>query len=373
MKIVQLCPYDMRRPGGVQRHVADLARWLTDQGHETRIIAPPAPGQRTQNYELVTEVGRARHLAMHGTAFELSYARPKTIRALRDELHDWRADVVHMHTPWTPMLVWQAWRALRLPTVSTIHATLPDAGGKGLTNRYIRRTARYFMQHSQAVVTPSEAPLDLLRRLVPDIKATVLPPAVDLSDWRSTARSRNPDDPIKIVSLGRLEARKGVEILLEAWQHLAPLLPHISLTIGGDGALRDKVERAAKADARHSLRYIGRPDDAEARALVKSADLFIAPAPYGESFGIVLAEAMAAGTVPIAAANPGYASVLTGTGTGLLVPRGDAKALANLIESFAANPQQLKAFQKWGMTHADQFDIKTVGPKYLGLYKSLTI
>ncbi len=370
MKIVQLSPYAMSRPGGVQRHVRDLAAWLQAQGHETRIVAPPAPGDRPRPHDQVTEIGRARSMAMHGTSFEFSLCTPWSARRLARELRGWGADLVHMHTPWTPLTVGLMWRALRLPTVTTIHATLPDLAGRTLGDRYIRRAARFFLRRSQAVVTPSEAPLPLLRELVPSLDLKVLPPAIDLSDWRAARHPRPAGAPLRLAFLGRLEARKGVEVALETWRILSPRLPGATLTIAGDGALRGAVEAAA-ARPGSRFTYAGRLDDTDARRLLAGADLFLAPAPFGESFGIVLAEAMAAGAVPVAAANPGYASVMTGPGAELLVRPGDATALAAKVEELAANPEKITEYRDWAITHADHFDIAQAGPRYLELYHAL--
>ncbi len=368
MKIVQLCPYAMDRPGGVQRHVRDLATWLTAQGHETRIVAPPAPGAAPRHTGNLTEIGRARAITLHGTAFEVSFAAPWHIARAARDLRNWGADVVHIHTPWTPLLVWQLWRALDLPTVTTVHATLPRIDGKGLHDRYIHRAARHFMTRSSAVITPSAAPLALLRQLAPGTPVRVLPPAVDLADWQAARHPLRPGNTVQMVFLGRLEARKGVAVLLDAWRRIGPGHPQLDLTIAGDGALRSAVEAAIRGDRTGRLHYVERPDDAAARRLVAGADLFLAPAPYGESFGIVLAEAMAAGAVPIAAANDGYASVLTGPGVEALVAPGNAEALADKIVMLARDPGKRHALRDWGEVHARQFGISTAGPAYLELY-----
>ena len=365
MKIVQLCPYAMDRPGGVQRHVRDLSAWLTRQGHDVRIIAPPAPGQAPRQRGVLTEIGRSRDFGAHGTAFELSGAAPWHVRNLAQELRTWGAELVHMHTPWTPMLVWQVWRALRLPTVTTFHATLPELQGKGLVDRYIRNAARHFLRHSQAVVVPSEAPLPMLHGLAPGLAAHVLPPTVDLTPWRDTPR---PDHPgLSLVFLGRLEARKGVDVLLKAWAHCAPALPEATLTIAGDG----EMQRQVMAAGLPRLHYLSRPDDAEARALLAGADLFIAPAPYGESYGIVLAEAMATGAVPVAAANDGYRSVLGPDGADLLVAPGDAQALAAKITELAPDTARLEGLRDWARTRSLETDVMRAGPAYERLFQSV--
>lgn len=368
MKIVHICPYDMARPGGVQRHVADLCAWLESRGHDTRIVAPPAVGASPGVEGRLMRIGRARSLAVHGTAFELSHAGRAEIRATVAALRDWGADVVHLHTPWTPLLVWQVWRALRLPTLTTIHATLPAPDGRGLVDRYIRRAARHFVIRSQAVTVPSSAPLPLLKALVPDLPVSILPPAVDLSSWRPGPKT---DGRIQALFLGRLEARKGVNVMLAAWQEMASRLPELHLTVAGDGALRPKIEAAIRADRTGRLRYAGRPDDAAARALMAGTDLFLAPAPYGESFGIVLAEAMASGAVPVAARNDGYASVLDGEGAALLCDPGDPAALMRGIETLVRDDAHRRAMRDWALQRARQFDVASVGPAFLRLYEGI--
>lgn len=125
MKIVHVTPYAMSRPGGVQSHIRDLCAWCEAEGHDTRIIAPPGDGPTAPN---VIPLGHARDISVHGTRFELTRARRSDIAATARTLRQWGAEVVHLHTPWTPLLAWQVWRALALPTVATFHATLPKVG-----------------------------------------------------------------------------------------------------------------------------------------------------------------------------------------------------------------------------------------------------
>jgi len=366
MKIVQLCPYAMDRPGGVQRHVRDLSVWLQAAGHEVRIIAPPTPGMPPRRTGMLTELGLSRNFGTHGTAFELSIAMPRALLLMAAELRDWGAEVVHMHTPWTPMMVGQMWRKLRLPTVTTIHATLPEVQGTALIDRYIRRSARYFLTQSEAVVLPSAAPLPMLHLLLPDLKTVILPPAVDLAPWRQTAGTRM-NGALQVVFLGRLEPRKGVDLLLKAWPKVAEVLPNATLTIAGDGALQDQV----RASVGRQVVYAGRPDDAAARALMAKADIFVAPAPYGESYGLVLAEAMSAGAVPVAAANAGYASVLGDAHPDLLVTPGESEDLAAALVKLATNPEKLRQYSEWARDCGRQSDVSRVGPKYINLYDSV--
>ena len=205
-----------------------------------------------------------------------------------------------------------------------------------------------------------------MHSLVPGTNAHVLPPAIDLSGWRA---ADGPRDPARasLLFLGRLEARKGVTDLLTAWTQVADRLPQADLTIAGDGPLLAQV----KACRAPRLRYVPRPDDAAAKALFGAADLFLAPAAYGESFGIVLTEAMSAGAVPIAAANPGYASVMTGPGADLLITPGDAAALATKIVALVENPGLRQDMRAWGRSRAIEFDISTLGPQYERLFRQV--
>ena len=366
MRIVQILPYAMARPGGVQSHVRDLSHWLRGEGHEVRIVAPPTPdGICAYGTECC---GKSRMVSMFGTRFEVSYALRAERRRLIADLRDWGADLVHLPTPWTPFVAWQVWRELRLPTVTTFHATLPAADVSGLAARVLRIAARHFLSHSRIVVVPSPTPLPHLGAAARDARVEVVPPSVDLAPWRQ-ARKTEQNQGLDIVFLGRFEARKGLDVLLAAWPQIASALPDARLTIAGGGELRPLVEHALVLPHGERIRLVDRPDDITARTLVGGADIFAAPAPYGESFGLVLVEAMAAGALPVAAANDGYASVMNGEGAELLVPPGDAGALAQRIVSLAGDRPARERLTVWADARAQGADIRGTGPVFTRLYR----
>lgn len=371
MKIVEVCPYDMTRHGGVQNHIRDLGKWLVGQGHEVRIVAPPAmPGRAVPG---IDHVGRSRRISISGTVTEISYLSGAQRRTLARELTAWGADVLHLHTPWTPLIPWQVWNACRLPTVVTFHATLPERSLKGLSGWFYRSAARYFQQRAGASVVPSPSPLPVLQT-GPGIAAPrILAPTVDLEPWREAREEEWPSGPLAphVVFLGRLEHRKGVDVLLRAWPRVLESLPAARLTIAGNGEQFALVDEAMKKPWGKAITYRRAPDFDNARRLVASADIFAAPAPYGESFGIVLVEAMSAGAVPVAAANSGYATVLDGPGAGLLVPPGDSDAFARKIVELGGDLARLLEMRNWGREHAAQFDVREVGPAYLELFEEV--
>lgn len=364
MKILQLCPYALDRPGGVQRHVTDLSAWLTRAGHETRIIAPPRAGHRPQRQGNRIETGRSWMMGAHGTGFEISLTLPQTARKLALESLKWDADLVHIHTPWTPATLWQVHRKLGLPTVTTIHATLPNADKTGVLDRYIRHAARRFLRASDRVIVPSPAPLPMIETLMPGLEPAILAPCVDLTPWRQ-AQAPKSGPGLSILFMGRLEPRKGLDICLRAWAQIRSVLPQAALTIIGDGPMRAQA-------AASGARVLGALDDAQARAQMGRADIFVAPAPYGESFGLVLTEAMAAGAVPVAAANPGYAHVMRG-GEALLVRPGDPGDLAAKIIELGQSQPQRTAWRRWCQTHADRGDVHSVGPQYLNIFQDVVV
>lgn len=365
MKIVQVSPYAMDRPGGVQAHIRDLSAWFRTAGHDVRIVAPKGKAR----LDGVLTPGECRNMTLHGTSFELSRVRRKELRNCAEELKDWGAEVVHLHTPWTPMLAWQIWRALKLPTVATFHATLPDGTGFDPFRWYIRHAARYFHKRLGACVVPSEAPLSQWRSLglLPEPK--ILPPVVDLSRWREAPKRKN--DGLHLVFMGRLEERKGAQVLLEAWPKISGAIPEARLTVAGGGELEQELKNYARDKGLCNVCFVPPPSNTDAPGLIASADFFVAPATGGESFGLVLVEAMAAGTLPIAAANTGYRTVMTGEGQELLFPPGDASALAQKVIDLAPDKSRCASLKTWAENCADSYDVGALGPGFLALYNDV--
>lgn len=365
MRIVEVCPYDMTRPGGVQNHVRDLTSWLSGHGHETLILAPlPAKG-KTQTG--VHHFGRQHLVRLHGTVTEISLAGPSDLAALKRLMAEFRPDLVHLHTPWTPLVPWQAWSAIRRPTVATFHATLPDPNS--LVGRALLAAARYFLKRIDAGIVPSSVPLEALPKGDDMAPVSILPPAIDLAPWFAASGARG-ERPLSVVFLGRLEGRKGVDILMHAWDLAAPRLPGAKLTIAGSGPLQHMVRAwcSKRTDATHRPA----PHAHEARALFGTADVVVAPSRHGESFGLVLVEAMAAGAVLVAAANPGYAATLEGPhARDILYPPEDPEALARRLVALALDGALRNEIRNWGFEKARHFELPAVAPRYVDLFEAV--
>ncbi len=370
MKIIEICPYDMARPGGVQTHVRDLSRWLGENGHEVLMLAPKSAPPYSEAG--LRQIGVARSIGFQGSDFEISLARRREIFRLKHEIGDFGGELVHLHTPWTPLIAWQIWRNLGLPSVATFHATIPDQNRRSLGTWLLFRAAGYFMRRLDATVVPSSAPLSALRAHAGGRALTVIPPAINLTAWKEAGDSgrKSKTARVSILCLGRLDSRKGIATLLQAWTIIARSLPAATLTIAGSGKLEPEVIAAVRR-AQGRITFVKQPDRATALQLAGAADIFAAPAEFGESFGLVLLEAMAAGAVPVAAANPGYLTVMTATGRDLSFPPGDHAAMAEKIITLANRPDLRATYRDWGRAHALTFDLDHIGPKFEALFRQV--
>jgi phosphatidylinositol alpha-mannosyltransferase len=377
MRILQVCPYAMERRGGVQNHVRDIARWLAAAGHEVTIVAP-GPGEEGGDASIVP-LGRHLSIGLSGTRFEVTWVGNRELAEALRRLDAATIDIVHVHTPFVPALPYRVWRAFGRPTVATFHATLPPQDR--LLRAVLGPVARRMRDRAAAAIAVSPSAAELLKPERRDRPIDLLPPAIDLSAWRAAGQAATEaatgapvDRPRRVLFLGRFEARKGLDVLVEAWPEIVRRGGDVppELIIAGGGELGPLAEGLVARGAGR-VRIVDTPDDATARRLVAEADLFVSPAPWGESFGLVLIEAMAAGTPVVAAANPGYAGVLTGPGAASLVPPGDAAALARVVSDLLADADRLRVLRAWGCDHVKQFDVAAVGPRLVDVYRRVTM
>jgi len=359
MRIVQVCPYDPDRHGGVQRNMHALAAALAARGHETLIIAPgaPQPGEAG-----LWRLGAMRSVAFAGTRFEVTWAGTEELARTLAALQAWRPDVVHFHTPWDPLMPWQLFRRVQGTRVATFHDTPPP----GLTGTVLRNLfkvmSRQLLSRLDGAIAVSAAPLAHLRPGTSGVTPVVLPPVTDLAPFLAIEKVTTARP--MVLFIGRLEPRKGVGVLLDAIALLASgkvKLPAAAMpprfVIAGGGDLEAAVRAAQGRLGADWIEMLPAPSREHQLRLLSEAILAVSPALYGESFGIVLAEALASGTPIIGADNAGYRTVLTGHGKGLLVPAGDALALARRVAELIGHAAEREALSAWGRGHARQFDV----------------
>jgi phosphatidylinositol alpha-mannosyltransferase len=374
VRIAEFCPYDIDRPGGVQRHICDLAIEFQRLGHEVVIIAPGhgSPGRMAVRDGIpVLRVGASRRIGFAGTAFEVSFALGAEHRRLADMMRDAGFDVVHFHTIWTPILALQAFRLSRAANVVTCHDTSPETLGGKMTTLALRNFARWLLPRLDGVVAVSTAAAGHLPRRAA-VQTPIVPPCIDLQPFMvgAAAFAAQRDGKLNILYLGRLEPRKAVMSLLRAYRDLAAEIANLRLLIAGDGPERPALEAFVAQRHLPNVVFLGRVTDDEKPRWYATADIVCAPSAYGESFGIVIAEAMASGRPVVAAANAGYRDLVTGPGAEFLFTPGDDAALTRHLARLGGDPDLRARLGAWGRRHAAQYDCANVAPRLLAIFEA---
>lgn len=369
MKIGIVSPYNVHRPGGVQAHMRDVAATLRGLGHEVKLLAP-GPAPEGVIGDDIIHIGGHRGINFNQTRFEVSFAGRTERRRLRELLCQETFDVLHFHTVWTPLLPFQILRASSSANVATFHDTPPETLGGRLTKLAFRAMSRYLSPQLEAMIAVSAAPAaHLVTRSRRPLY--IVPPCTDLRPFFAGARPVEGlrDERTNILYLGRLDRRKGIYQLIEAYRELSREARPVRLIIAGAGDEAAGVRRAIEAHGLSDVVLLGPVEEAEKPRVYASADIFCSPALHGESFGIVLVEAMASGKPVVAAANSGFRTVLTGEGARFLAPPGDVRALAGRLRMLIGDEGLRRRLGAWGRQEAQKYDCARVVPRLVEIYR----
>ena len=351
MYVALVYPYDLSRPGGVRSHVSGLGEALMRRGHRVEVIAPSAHEQLDSL--AVVSCGESRPLAFGGTQIDITWAPWRRVSEVARRGYD----LMHFHTIWNPLMPFQLAAAFRGPKVATFH----DVAGPS-TPRLAAAMMPFVSEGLRRVA---------LRRVIavsPVVSRYLLPGKHEVIPNGIAVPPLPPEGEREaVLYVGRLEPRKGVGTLVEAAGILGPDAPPI--WIAGDGPLRGSLERLA-AQRSVQIRFFGEIGEAQKWSLLRRAAVVVAPSVGGESFGIVLLEAMATGAPPLAADNPGYSELLKERRE-LLFPAGDAAALAAKIRALLKNPMLLASHRSWGETYHRQFLWSHVAERVEGVYRGV--
>ena len=339
MRIGLISPYDLGRHGGVQDQVLQLAAWLEDAGHEVAVAGPGIGPAGT------TSLGEPTVITVNGAAAPIRLD-PWVGRAIAGVMHG--CDVVHVHEPLMPMVGLAAGRLRGSAMVATFHAD-PSAA--------IRRIYRWGGRGIRSVVKR----YDVLTAVSPVAAGAVaaftstveIPNAIDMQ-----AFDPSPGVPRRVAFLGRDDPRKGLDVLLEAWPDVVAAVPDAELIVAA-GERRETLEGA---------RFIGAVDDKAKRRLLGDAAVFCAPNLGGESFGIILTEAMASRCAVVASALPAFAHVLADTG--VLVKPGDHHGLAQTLIRLLGDDDRIARLQTSGIERVRRFDRSAVLAAYVDAYET---
>ncbi len=356
IRVGMVCPYSLSIPGGVQAQVLGLARELRRSGHEVRVLGP-CDGPPPEAF--VTPLGDSLPTAANGSVAPLApdpAAALRTVRALRDE----RFDVVHVHEPLAPGPSLTTVTLHAAPTVGTFHA----AGGS-TSYRMLGPVLRRLLERIDRKVVVSKDALALVQGHLGG-EYEMLFNGVETTHIAEVEPYRDPLGRNSIFFLGRHEERKGLDVLLGALRHCDR---DVVCWVAGDGPDTARLRREYAADDR--IEWLGRVTEDDKLARMRGASVFCAPSLHGESFGVVLIEAMAAGTPVVASALDGYRNVATHDVDAVLVPPGDVEALAAALGQVLHDPSTGERLVAAGHRRADRFAMRRLADEYVTRYREL--
>ncbi|MQY28950.1 glycosyltransferase family 4 protein [Nocardia aurantia] len=365
MKIGMVCPYSFDVPGGVQSHVVELAQVLIERGHRVSVLAPAADD--TPLPDFVVSAGRAVAIPYNGSVARLSFG-PTAYTRIRRWIADNDFDVLHIHEPNAPSLSMLALKIAEGPIVATFHTST--------TRSLVLATFQGVLRPYHEKIAGRIAVSELARRWQVEAlggDAVEIPNGVDVKAFSNAPPLPGyPREGGTVLFLGRYdEPRKGMAVLLGALPRLVKRHPDVRILIVGRGD-EDRLRREAGDLAGH-LRFLGQVSDAEKASAMRSADLYCAPNIGGESFGIVLVEAMAAGTAVVASDLDAFRRVLRDGTAGRLVPVGDATALAGALDDLLGHPQRRADLIRTANQVVGEYDWPVVAEQILRVYETVTV
>jgi phosphatidyl-myo-inositol alpha-mannosyltransferase len=362
MKIGLVTPYVYPLPGGVNQHVRYLYDNLRIRGHDVRILTSSHGLQRASEGDVI-RIGKGFSMPANGSVGTVTLS-PRYVSQVRDVLARERFDLLHFHEPFVPFLSLVVLRESRSVNVATFHAY----GGFSPAYELGSRVMGSYAKRLHGRIAVSAAARHFIDRYFPgDYK--VIPNGVDIGRFqRAVPIARWQDGTRNILFVGRFEPRKGLLDLLKAYRILRKTGCRCRLLVVGGGPQEREARRYLMARKLGGVEFLGRVGDEERDALFKTADVYCSPATGGESFGIVLLEAMAAGTPIVASDIHGYKGVVRRGREGLLVPPRDKKSLAAALARVLGDDALRAAMASSGHERAQEFSWERVTAKVEDYY-----
>ena len=369
MRVGLVCPYVWDVPGGVQAHVHDLADTLIGLGHQVQVLAPVDEPEAADLPPYVVSAGRAVPVPYNGSVARLCFG-PLSLARTRRWLREGRFDVLHLHEPTVPSVSMLALWTARDPLVATFHTATSRS-------RFLSAFGTTVLQPGMEKLTGRIAVSPAARRVIMEHlggDAVVVPNGVDVRRFRGARPLPGREvRPPTVVFLGRIdEARKGLSVLLDALPELVRRVPDVRLLVAGPGDV-DQVRQDVAGQLRDRVELLGLVSEADKPSVYASGDVYCAPNTHGESFGIVLAEAMAVGTPVVASDLEAFRRVLQDGSAGVLVPVGDSRALAAALAALLADRERRSALSLAGSAAVQAYDWSAVAAQVVAVYETAVL
>jgi phosphatidylinositol alpha-mannosyltransferase len=393
MRILIVCPYTWNRPGGVRTHIIDTAQALINLEHSVVVLTPSdgdpeLPEGWSMYVEETSQPGNVALKSIHagrtlefgGTQVDITWLNDHTSAQIVNLIKVFNPDVIHFHTPWTPFLSVQVLkfaaqlrsdRVINSRFIATFHDTPSESGLGIILGKYLMPlVARYFMRAFDNVIAVSEPQSRYISRFS-DQQIHVIPNGISWSKQHheSSVSLKSASATPFLLFLGRLEHRKGLFDALEAYRMIRPQYSGLKLIIAGDGPLRNQGEAFVLQHSLEQVEFLGRVSESDKWELMRKASIYLAPALYGESFGIVLLEAMSVGTPVVGYSNSGYKSLVSGYFDDQFAQPGDVNQLARIVGDLLSDTPRMTELSKKGIEFSATYRWDRIISKIVQLYE----
>ena len=362
LKIGIVCPYGWDTPGGVQIHIKELAEWLISRGHEVSVLAPVTT-ESASIESWVVSAGRPISIPYNGAVAKVIFG-PLASSRVKQWIANGNFDLLHLHEPAIPSLSLLAGWAGDGPMVATFHA----AGNSQKVANAIGTMLDPLIERITAKIAVSEVARETLKDRF-NTEAVVIPNGIDTSKFEGNGVRSEWALPNTLGFIGRFdEPRKGLTVLLAAIGKIVVEIPNLRVLVAGPGNPQD-FYKLVPSELRERLIFLGRISEIEKAQFFKSISLYIAPNTGGESFGIILAEAMASGT-PIVASNlPAFVKLLDNGKAGAIFTSENSDELAETVLKLLGDSQARADIATAGLEKAKSYDWNSIGEQILSVYE----
>ena len=362
IRIGMVCPYGWDTPGGVQTHMKDLAEYLISEGHYVSVLAPVSDDSiRVEDY--LVNAGKPISIPVNGSVARVLFGPLASSRAKQ-----WIAagdfDLLHLHEPAIPSLSLLACSAAEGPIVGTFHVSTP----KKKAIYAIGPILEPIVEKLTARIAVSELARSTLKAHF-DTDAVVIPNGIDGQKYANAKVNPEYSGPNSIGFMGRFEEpRKGLQVLIDSLAIVARFIPNVKYLIAGPGDSEEFLKQL-NPQLRSRIEFLGRLSDQEKESFLKSVDLYVAPNTGGESFGIILTEALSAGTAVVASDIPAFKAVLENGEVGALFKNQDSADLAKVIVGLLRDDERRKKLASNGKLSAQKYDWQVVAEQIESVYE----